>query len=339
MDSKMVGQGGAYVTQKAPMASDRRCFICNKGGHFARNCRSRFGNVASNKTEKKEFANVFTESQVDLLKIENLQLAQGKVFGIPVNVLRNTGCTTVLVKKQFVPGCAFIGLKKSLVLLDGTSRQTPIARVCIESPFFSDTIEALCVDNCICDVVLGNIPGAWPSVIEIMKTEANPEVSAGVTTRAQSKKQTKPFEPLKTKVVNFSDVNKDNMGNYQQADLSLRKYFDLAKEGEIMDLSKAQSARFDISKGILYRYHSSSTGVVTRQLMVPCPLRNKVISLGHDSIMSGHLGIARTWNGSGQIFIGRDCRVMLHDTASHVMCASVQYQKGGLVKPRYRRCQ
>src|SRR6218665_1925339 len=31
MDSKMVGQGGVYATQKAPMASDRRCFICNKG--------------------------------------------------------------------------------------------------------------------------------------------------------------------------------------------------------------------------------------------------------------------------------------------------------------------
>src|SRR6218665_3528159 len=143
MDSKMGGQGGAYVTQKAPMASDRRCFICNKGGHLARNCKNRFGNVASNKTEKKEFANVFTESQVELLKIENLPLAQGKVFGIAVNVLRDTECTTVLVKKQFVPGCALTGLKKSLILLDGTSRQTPIARVCIESPIFSGTIEAL----------------------------------------------------------------------------------------------------------------------------------------------------------------------------------------------------
>ena len=159
---------------------------------------------------------------------------------------------------------------------------------------FSGTIEALCVDNCIYDVVLGNIPGAWPSVIEVMKTETNPEVSEGVTTIAQSKKRTKPWEPLKTKVINFSDVNKNSMGSYQQADLSLRKYFDLAKEGEIMDLSKAQSARFDISKGILYRYHSSGTEVVTKQLMVPCPLRNKVISLGHDWIMSGHLGIART---------------------------------------------
>ena len=141
---------------------------------------------------------------------------------------------------------------------------------------------------------LGNIPGAKPTLNDLMTLKAKPELSAAVVTRAQSKRKTKPWQPLVTKDISFSNMNKANLGKHQQDDVSLKKYFDLAKEGEVMSLNNSQSAKFEISKGILYRYHSNRLGVVTKQLMLPSGMRNGVISLGHDSIMSGHLGIART---------------------------------------------
>lgn len=63
-----------------------------------------------------------------------------------------------------------------------------------------------------------------------------------------------------------------------------------------MGFNNSQSARFEICKGILYLYHSNRISVITKHLMLANALRNKVISLGHDTIMSGHLGIACTCN-------------------------------------------
>lgn len=97
-----------------------------------------------------------------------------------------------------------------------------------------------------------------------------------------------------TKDIDFPNVNKDVLKQMQCEDLSLQKYFDMAKTGQIMGLSNSQFAQFEVSKGILYRYNKTGSGVTTKQLMLPVALRNNVMTLGHDSIMSGHLGIART---------------------------------------------
>ena len=268
---------------------DKRCFICNRSGHLARNCRTKVNEVTS-----REFANCFVEESFQCSETNNLPIVKGTVFGIPVDVLRDTGCTTILVKRKYVPNCALTGQKKKLVLLDGTVHTVPTAKVLLESMFFSGEVDVLVVDSSMCDVVLGNVPGVIPCVENLLKVETPIEQVGAVTTRAQLERKNKPLRPLVTKDIDFPNVNKDVLKQMQCEDLSLQKYFDMAKTGEIMGLSNSQFAQFEVSKGILYRYHKTGSGVTTKQLMLPVALRNNVITLGHDSIMSGHLGIART---------------------------------------------
>ena len=47
--------------------------------------------------------------------------------------------------------------------------------------------------------------------------------------------------------------------------------------------------------GTLFRFFSrSNKDIVIRQLIVPRAFRNRVLSLGHDCVMAGHLGIRKT---------------------------------------------
>ena len=49
-----------------------------------------------------------------------------------------------------------------------------------------------------------------------------------------------------------------------------------------------------VKNGFLYRMRQNEGRIVT-QLAVPQQLREKVLQLGHDCIMSGHQGIKRTY--------------------------------------------
>ena len=58
----------------------------------------------------------------------------------------------------------------------------PIARVEIDTSYLSGTVEALCLQSPICDVIIGNVPG----VRRAEDPDANHHL-AGVVTRAQAR--------------------------------------------------------------------------------------------------------------------------------------------------------
>ena len=41
-----------------------------------------------------------------------------------------------------------------------TIKKVPIARVNVDTPYLSGTVEALCLQDAIYDVIIGNVPGA-----------------------------------------------------------------------------------------------------------------------------------------------------------------------------------
>ncbi len=52
---------------------------------------------------------------------------------------------------------------------------------------------------------------------------------------------------------------------------------------------------FQVNKGLLYRgFTSSKTGRATSQLVVPSKFRERVMAVGHEALMSGHLGKGKT---------------------------------------------
>ena len=78
---------------------------------------------------------------------ENTPVTVGKVCQKEVSVLRDTGCTGVVVKKDFVDNEQFTGQCSLLRCIHGHVERVPKANIEVSTPYFSGTISALCLPN------------------------------------------------------------------------------------------------------------------------------------------------------------------------------------------------
>ena len=76
-----------------------------------------------------------------------------------VSVLRNTGCSSVVVRRDLVKDEQFTGKIQRYVLIDGTVRDVPVTKIQVSSPYYSGNADALCMVDPIYDLILGNIQG------------------------------------------------------------------------------------------------------------------------------------------------------------------------------------
>jgi len=109
-------------------------------------------------------------------------------------------------------------------------------------------------------------------------------------TRAMVARESKPPKPLKVKSMPGLDIGPDELKVKQKADPTLRKYWELADKS--VDGAKQQ---FFTKKGILYcRYCGKQNTDKFIQLVVPNELREKVVSLAHDTLLAIHRGTGET---------------------------------------------
>ena len=111
-----------------------------------------------------------------------MPIVEGRVGNNKVETLRDTGCSGVIIKQQFVREDQYTGEYGFIQLVDNTVRRVSIARVEIDTPYLSGTVEALCLQTPTCDVIIGNVPGARRAE----DPDANRHL-AGVVTRAQAR--------------------------------------------------------------------------------------------------------------------------------------------------------
>ena len=89
-----------------------------------------------------------------------LPTAEGTVNGRKVEVLRDTGCTCCTVKRSLVSGDQLIGKESYVTLIDETTQKYPLAVTDVDCPFFTGKTEALCMEDILYDLVIGNIDGS-----------------------------------------------------------------------------------------------------------------------------------------------------------------------------------
>ena len=131
----------------------------------------------------------------------------------------------MLVKRCLVNPTALTGDKRVLIKVDASQEEVEVARYNIQSPVFSGTVDMMCVPTMIYDVIVGNVPGAYPDLEDILPKvtplvperdgESEPTVSkvdidgadltCAVETRAQVIKQAKPLRALS--IVKIPDLN------------------------------------------------------------------------------------------------------------------------------------
>ena len=135
---------------------------------------------------------------------------------------------------------------------------------------------------------IGNVEGATD------EPKVGVVLASAVTTRAQSKENDKPFRALKVSKQLDLEMTREELSKAQREDDSLKKAFKGAEEQTVVNFDKGGKARYEVKKGVLKRIYTSETGREVKQVMVPRPLRQQVISLAHDSILTGHLGVSKT---------------------------------------------
>jgi len=62
-------------------------------------------------------------------KSRRMPVAEGSVEGTPVNLLRDTGCSTIVVHRALVPDDKLTGREERCIVIDGTVWYTPVAEI------------------------------------------------------------------------------------------------------------------------------------------------------------------------------------------------------------------
>ena len=231
-----------------------------------------------------------------------MPVTNGKLFGKEVSVLRDTGCSTVVVKRSLVPDNKLTGRTVVCVLIDGTARRTPTAMIDISTHHLSGTVEAVCMKQPMYDLIIGNIPGVLGESTRRLddvseadhtcNTEAEISQAQAVITRSQAQKRHNS-KPLNVSESVDCGTSVEEMIQLQKEDETLTAWWEKATQMP-MNNEREFGTIYQVKDGLLWRKREDQ-GKHVSQLAVPEQLRARVLRLAHDCIMSGHQGIKKTY--------------------------------------------
>lgn len=297
-----------------------RCFICDKIGHKAVDCRSRqtaaaviqsdvpgeskpnmaclcLGNVCISDVGRELPTVLGVEHKDHVVQENRMPVARGYVGDVCVTMLRDTGCSGVVVKKNLVHNEQFTGDVKPCRLIDGTVIHVPMAQIHVDTPYYVGVVEAMCMTSPVYDLVVGNVTGA--RAVGDVNTEwklkhddtvvKDHEVVAVVTRSQKQRKVVKPLLVTESEGLNVP-VTVDVMKQMQKEDVRISKLQVNQKRQ-----SKNTVTWYEKNNDMLYKFSKCvKTGRVQKQLVVPRGLIMNVMSVAHESPLAGHMGIRKT---------------------------------------------
>ncbi|KAL8585158.1 hypothetical protein ACOMHN_013173 [Nucella lapillus] len=290
----------------------RECFLCHKRGHIARDCRTRVQRAAAmerttgcrverpvvkegvrgGEEEVQPVASTVEQAVSgvqDIGLLGSLPVKEGWIGQCKVKVLRDTGCSCGVVRASLVKEEDLTGQVQTCTLIDGTKREFPVAELVVQTPYFSGKLSALVMESPIYDLIVGNVPGARDPGDPLLLTA---ETAAAQTRSHRAEKGVKPLLVSARKA--GIEASPEEVRKAQEGDPSLEKLWKLAR-GEKRQEVRGGEADFQVKNGLLHRmFTKTKTGKVTSQLVVPACFRETVMSVGHESLMAGHLGISKT---------------------------------------------
>ena len=244
-------------------------------------------NYSQATTNEREMVKTSVGSPIKVSSVSSLSemsTVQGFVGEKPVEVLRDTGCSGVIVSKDLVPESAYTGRSQTMVMVDYSSRVVPEVKVSIDTPYYKGEVLALCVEKPLVGLIIGNIPGA--------RERNNPDINwvpaLAVQTRAQAKREGVTSK-LKTPSIIGITINPEQVSNAQKEDVSLTTTRSRCETNETIG-----KATFFKKNDLLYRKFSSPNveqGKIFEQLIVPEQYREVVMQLAHESVLTGHLSV------------------------------------------------
>ena len=89
-----------------------------------------------------------------------MPVVKGNVGDKTVDVLRDTGCSGIEVKKELVSEEQYTGDFNCMLLINNTVRKLPIALITVDTPYLSGEADVQCLPDAINDLIIGNVSGA-----------------------------------------------------------------------------------------------------------------------------------------------------------------------------------
>ncbi|XP_072033312.1 uncharacterized protein [Amphiura filiformis] len=245
--------------------------------------------------------------------VEDMPVVQGFLGSKEVQVMRDSGCDAVAVRKRLMPEEKFTGVYDKCRLIDGTVRTFPVACLDVDTPYFTGSVHALVMNDPVYDLILGNNlcgvrepkdpdPDWKPRCQSSVNTddEDHGEVSNvmnAVQTRSQKVASEKLKKALKVPKVVTEIISADELQKAQADDPSLNKIRELAESGEVKVSRCGGTSKFVCKDGILFREFQSPSvnfGESLNQVVVPQPFRMQVMKLAHETLLGGHAGVNKT---------------------------------------------
>ena len=211
-----------------------------------------------------------------------IPIVKGSVGEKCVDVLRDTGCSGIVVKRDLVSEYQFTGDFNVPLLIDNTARKVPIAKIDIDTPYLKGQVEAQCLPDAVYDLIIGNVPGARAADDPDPSWQGLVQEACAVTTRSQAKKAGERI-PLKVPGTKENPIiDSEKLKHMQRHEKSLQKYWE---KDDVVVRGHAENS-FGVKGGVLYRKHPYkhpyvNSGKPPKQVMVPVQLRSRIMELAH----------------------------------------------------------
>ena len=247
-----------------------------------------------------------------------MPVCEGLAMGSKVLVLRDTGCNSGVIRKELVDKTLLTGEKQNCLLIDGTIRKFPTATINVDTPYYSGEMKVLCMENPVYDLIIGNISGArepddpdpnWiakdnrdnlPTEItsekrkvKVQKTvDIEMNEAQGVETRAMQARKNKPVHSLNVPSP-ISQISPSEFLDQQKQDSSITYLWKKASNQDVLGKYKFVVKNEFLKRTLVVQDQNNNK---TDQVVVPTIYRKQIMKLAYESLLSGHLGISRTYD-------------------------------------------
>eukprot|EP00745_Piridium_sociabile_P007800 TRINITY_DN15246_c0_g1_i12.p1 TRINITY_DN15246_c0_g1~~TRINITY_DN15246_c0_g1_i12.p1 ORF type:complete len:473 (+),score=52.37 TRINITY_DN15246_c0_g1_i12:280-1698(+) len=214
-----------------------QCFACNGVGHYKAECptylkKSGFQNKSA--AVSVALPESLHEVMCSAVVQGSLPICEGKVNGIQVSVLRDSGATTAGIREALVRPKQYVGRTQKVISFGGNVEEFELALVNVETSFFEGPLLCCVIKDPIADLILGNVDGVKPIPGLIMND--SPQVAAAVETRAQRGEKEKTI--MHTPLTNLS-LTTEELISFQEQDPALQRYREMAVTEECINEGKS----------------------------------------------------------------------------------------------------